>query len=100
MRFLIIFIFLTSNSFANEATDIKNLIINKELKKYDNLTFLDAKKRQVNINDYQGNLILLNFWQIIEKISTFLQHSSKVITGFRHAPNIWASEQVFLSSHC
>ena len=62
MRFLIIFIFLTSNSFANEVTDIKNLIINKELKKYDNLTFLDAKKRQVNINDYQGNLIILNFW--------------------------------------
>ena len=35
MRFLIIFIFLLSNSFANETTDIKNLIINKELKKYD-----------------------------------------------------------------
>ena len=35
MRFLIIFIFLISNSFANEALDIKNLIINKELKKYD-----------------------------------------------------------------
>ena len=36
MRFLIIFIFLISNSFANEnPTDIKNLIINKELKKYD-----------------------------------------------------------------
>ena len=62
MRFLIIFIFLMSNSFANEATDIKNLIINKELKKYDNLTFLDVQKRQVNINDYKGNLIILNFW--------------------------------------
>ena len=62
MRFLIIFIFLMSNSFASEAMDIKNLIINKELKKYNNLTFLDAKKRQVNINDYQGNLIILNFW--------------------------------------
>ena len=62
MRFLIIFIFLLSNSNANELTDVKNLIINKEFKKYDNLTFLDAKKRQVNINDYQGNLIILNFW--------------------------------------
>ena len=62
MRFLIIFIFLISNSFASEAMDIKNLIINKELKKYNNLTFLDTKKRQVNINDYQGNLIILNFW--------------------------------------
>ena len=62
MRFLIIFIFLISSSFASEVNDIKNLVINKELKKYDGLTFLDAKNRQLNLNDYQGNLILLNFW--------------------------------------
>ena len=62
MRFLIIFIFLLSNSFAGEAKDIKNLVINKELKKYDGLTFLDAKNKQLNLNDYSGNLILLNFW--------------------------------------
>ena len=62
MRFLIIFIFLVSNSYANEVTGIKNLIINKELKKYDDLTFLDAKKNQINLNDFQGNLIILNFW--------------------------------------
>ena len=62
MRFLIIFIFLFSNSFANEATDIKNVVINKELKKYDELTFLDSQKNQLNLSDYQGNLILLNFW--------------------------------------
>ena len=62
MRFLIVFIFLITNSFANEATDIKNLIINTEQKKYDGLTFLDEKNTQLNLNDYQGNLILLNFW--------------------------------------
>ena len=62
MRFLIIFIFLVSNSFANESLDIKNLIINKELKKHDGLTFLDDKNRQLNLKDYHGNLILLNFW--------------------------------------
>jgi len=62
MRFLIIFIFLLSNSFANEATHIKNLIINKDLKRYDSLTFLDDKNKQLNLNDYHGNLILLNFW--------------------------------------
>ena len=62
MRFLIIFIFLLSNSFADGITDTKNLIINKELKKYDNLTFLDAKNRQINLDDYHGNLIILNFW--------------------------------------
>ncbi|MDC0060933.1 TlpA family protein disulfide reductase [Candidatus Pelagibacter sp.] len=62
MRFLIFFIFLMSNSYANEVTGIKNLIINKELKKYDDLTFLDAKKNQIDLNDFQGNLIILNFW--------------------------------------
>ena len=62
MRFLIIFIFLLSNSFANEVTDIKNLVINKELKRYDGLTFIDAENRKFNLSDYQGNLILLNFW--------------------------------------
>ena len=62
MRFLIIFIFLISNSLASETIDIKNLIINKTLKNYDGLTFLDAKNNQHSINDYKGNLILLNFW--------------------------------------
>ena len=62
MRFLIIFIFLMSNSFAIEKTDIKNLIINKELKKYDSLTFLDTKNQKLDVKDYQGKLILLNFW--------------------------------------
>jgi len=62
MRFLIIFIFLISNSFASGITNIKNLVINKELKKYDDLTFYDSKKKQINLEDFKGNLILLNFW--------------------------------------
>ena len=62
MRLLIIFIFLITNSFAEEVFDIKNLIINKELKKYDNLSFLDDKNNQINLDDLNGNLILLNFW--------------------------------------
>ena len=62
MRLLIIFIFLIPNSFAEEVFDIKNLIINKEFKKYDNLSFLDDKNNQINLDDLNGNLILLNFW--------------------------------------
>ena len=49
MRFLIIFIFLVSNSFANEVTDIKNLIIHKVHKKHDGLTFLDLQNNQLNL---------------------------------------------------
>ena len=62
MRFLIIFIFLIFNSLAAESADLKNLVINKKLKKYDSLTFLDAQNKQQDLNDYKGNLILLNFW--------------------------------------
>ncbi len=62
MRFLIIFIFIVSNSFAGEVTDIKNIVINKELKRHDSLTFLDEKNKQINLDEYKGNLILLNFW--------------------------------------
>ena len=64
MRFLIFLIFLISNSFAIEASDIKNLVINKDLKKYKDLTFLDDQNNQIDLNDYKGNLILLNFWNV------------------------------------
>ncbi len=62
MRFLIIFIFLISSSYANEISELKNIVINKELKKYDDLTFLDVKNREINLNDYKNHLIILNFW--------------------------------------
>ena len=62
MRFLIIFIFLMSNLHADEALGIKNLIINKNLKKYESLTFQDDKNNQLNLNEFKGNLVLLNFW--------------------------------------
>ena len=62
MRILIIFVFLISKSFANEGIDIKNLVINKDLKKYDGLTFLDVEKKRLNLDNFRGNLILLNFW--------------------------------------
>ena len=62
MRLLIIFIFFISNSFADETLNIKNLAINKELKKYKDITFFDINNKVVNLNDYKGNLVLLNFW--------------------------------------
>ena len=62
MRFLIIFIFLMTNLHADEALVIKNLIINKNLKKYESLTFQDDKNNQINLNEFRGNLVLLNFW--------------------------------------
>ena len=62
MRFLIVFIFLISGAIANEVPNIKNLVVNKEPKVYDNITFLDSNKNIIRLADYRGNLVLLNFW--------------------------------------
>ena len=52
MRFLVIFIILISNTYANETLNIKNLIINKELKEDTNFTVLDDQNNQINLSDY------------------------------------------------
>ena len=62
MRFLTIFIFLMLSSFSLEASEIKNLIIYEEPKKYNNLSFLDDKNNELKLNSFKGNVILLNFW--------------------------------------
>ena len=62
MRLLIIFFFLLSNAFANDVPNIKNIVINKELKTYNNLVFLDSKQEIVELNNYKGKLVILNFW--------------------------------------
>ncbi len=62
MRFLIIFIFLVTSAFANEVPKIKNLAINKETKTYKNITFLDLNEKIINLSDFKGKLVLLNFW--------------------------------------
>ena len=62
MRLLILFIFLIVNSYADETASLKSLIINKELKTYDGITFIDDENNKLNLNEFQGNLVLMNFW--------------------------------------
>ena len=62
MRFLILFIFLTTNVFANDVSEIKNIVIHKNPKVYDNVIFLDKNDKKINIKEFNGNLLLLNFW--------------------------------------
>jgi len=62
MRFLIIFIFFISNALASEIPNIKNIVVNKELKTYENIEFLDSKEKVIRLSDYKGNLVMLNFW--------------------------------------
>tara|TARA_Y100001958_G_scaffold153682_1_gene141498 strand:+ start:490 stop:996 length:507 start_codon:yes stop_codon:yes gene_type:complete len=61
MRFLILFIFLCANSFAQDVP-FNNIKFNKDLKKYDSLTFLDEKNQVVDLKKFRGNLVILNFW--------------------------------------
>ena len=62
MRILIIFIFFISNVLANEMPNIKNLVLNKEPKTYDNIIFLDSDEKFVKLSDYEGKLVIINFW--------------------------------------
>ena len=62
MRFLILFIFLTTNVFANDVSEIKNIVIHKDLKVYDNVIFLDKNDKKINIKEFNRNILLLNFW--------------------------------------
>ena len=32
------------------------------MKKYEGLTFFDAQNKEINLKDFKGSLILLNFW--------------------------------------
>ena len=45
-----------------EKPDIKNLILIKNLKIYEDITFKDVNQKDVNLGDYKGKLIILNFW--------------------------------------
>ena len=64
MKLLTIFIYLitTSLGHAGEKPDIKNLILTKNPKFYENIIFKDKNQKDVNLDDYKGKLIILNFW--------------------------------------
>ena len=62
MRFLIIFIFLITNVVAKELPEIKNIVIHKDLKTYNNLIFLDKNDEKIDIENFKEKIVLLNFW--------------------------------------
>ena len=64
MKLLTIFIYLITLSFGytTEKPAIKNLILTKNLKIYENVTFKDANQKDVNLEDYKGKVLILNFW--------------------------------------
>ena len=64
MKLLIIFIYLifTNLSSASEKPDIKNLVLIKNPKIYEGVIFKNINQKNVDLDDFKGNLILLNFW--------------------------------------
>ena len=64
MKLLIIFIYLiiTNFSYALEKPDIKNLVLIKNPKIYEDVIFKDINQKDVNLDDFIGKLIILNFW--------------------------------------
>jgi len=53
---------MISQGFTVEKPDIKNLILTKNLKNYENIIFKDVNQKNVNLVDYRGKLLILNFW--------------------------------------
>ena len=64
MKLLIIFIYLISTSFSQalEKPDLKNLVLIKNPKSYENVIFRDINEKNVNLDDFNGKLVILNFW--------------------------------------
>ena len=64
MKLLIIFIYILTISIGHtiDKPNIKNLVLNKNPKTYEQVVFKDKNQKNINLTDYKGNLILLNFW--------------------------------------
>ena len=62
MRILILFTFLITNALGNELPDLKNLVVHKIPKIYNNVIFLDDADEEINIQNLDSKLIILNFW--------------------------------------
>jgi len=64
MKLLIIFtyIIITNFSYASEKPNIKNLVLIKNPKIYKDVIFKDINQKNLNLDDFKGKLIILNFW--------------------------------------
>ena len=64
MKLLIIFTYLiiANFSYASEKPNIKNLVLIKNPKIYESVIFKDINQKEVDLDDFKGKLIILNFW--------------------------------------
>ena len=64
MKLLLIFIFLMVSNvgYALEKPNIKNLVLSKNPKIYEEIVFKDSSGEDVSLDDFKGKLLILNFW--------------------------------------
>ena len=64
MKLLIVFIYLIMINFSQafEKPELKNLVLIKNPKIYENVIFMDKNQKNVNLDDFKGKLVILNFW--------------------------------------
>ena len=58
----VIFIFSTFSSHSKDLNLPKNLIINEKIKEYKDVFFKNRLDEEINLSNYNGKLILMNFW--------------------------------------
>ena len=62
-KFFVISIYLISTVFSySENLGIKNLVIHNQAKKLKNVTFTNVNDKSVNLSNYKGQLVIINFW--------------------------------------
>ena len=66
MKFLIIFTYLITSSigYTIEKPNIKNLVLVKKPKTYDEVIFKDKNQKVVNLNDFKDKLFLMLFLKL------------------------------------
>jgi len=60
--FLFCFIIFSSISQTNEDVPLNNMVINEIPKPISSLIFEDFSGNEINLNQYNGKLIIINFW--------------------------------------
>jgi len=62
-KFFLVFIYLISTVFSySEETNIKNLVLLKQSKKLENVIFNDIDNKVINLKEFKGSLVIVNFW--------------------------------------
>ena len=53
---------MTNFGYAFDKPDLKNLVLLKNPKSYEDVIFMDINQKNVNLDDFKGKLIILNVW--------------------------------------